>query len=366
MNAFLTHTTGKVIAVGAALFIVTACAAPPAAPPPASAPSQPEATAVPAAPATPEKLTVLCTPQEDWCQAMVKAFQEKTGIQTSYVRLSSGEALAKLRATKDNPEFSVWWGGPADGYVAANAEGLLEPYVSPNAAAIPSNQKDANGVWTGVYVGALGFCSNKEALSKLGVERPNSWNDLLDPKLKGQIAMAHPASSGTAYTAVWTQVTRLGGIDPAFEYLKQLHGNILQYTKSGSAPGQMAGRGEVAVSIIFSHDCVKFADEGMDMLEVSFPEEGTGYEIGGVALVKGAPEPEAAKMWIDWVLTAEAQNLGPTVKAYQLPTNPDAEVSERSVKLAEVKLVDYNFEEAGENRKEITKRFEDEITVAPQ
>lgn len=351
-----------------AMVAIAACAAPS---PAAQAPAQPQQPAAPAtteAPtvAKPDKLTVLCTPQEDWCQAMTKAFQEKTGIQTSYVRLSSGEALAKLRATKDNPEFSVWWGGPADGYVAANAEGLLEPYVSPNAVEIPAAQKDPNGVWTGVYVGALGFCSNKDVLSKLGIDKPTSWEALLDPKLKGQVAMAHPASSGTAYTAVWTQVTRLGSVDAAFDYLKKLHQNILQYTKSGSAPGQMAGRGEVAVSVIFSHDCVKFADEGMDMLEVSFPEEGTGYEIGGVALIKGAPEPEAAKMWIDWVLTAEAQEIGPTVKSYQLPTNPNAKVSERSVKLSEVKLVDYNFNEAGKNRKEITKRFEDEITVAPQ
>jgi iron(III) transport system substrate-binding protein len=360
------------IQIAVASFVASACALPAApptpAPPPASAPSAstPEPAEPKAPAAKPEKLTVLCTPQEDWCQAMTKAFQEQFGIQTSYIRLSSGEALAKLRATKDNPEFSVWWGGPVDTYVAASTEDLLEPYVSPNAAEIPSEYKDPNGLWTGVYVGALGFCSNRDALSKLGVEKPDSWEDLLDPKLKGQVAMAHPASSGTAYTAVWTQVTRLGSVDAAFDYLKQLHQNILQYTKSGSAPGQMAGRGEVAVSVIFSHDCVKFADEGMNMLEVSFAAEGTGYEIGGVALIKGAPEPEAAKIWIDWVLTASAQEIGPTVKSYQLPTNPNAKVSERSVKLSEIKLVNYDFQEAGKNRKAITKRFEDEITTAPQ
>ncbi len=297
---------------------------------------------------------------------MTKTFEEQTGIKTSYVRLSSGEALAKLRATKGNPEFSVWWGGLADTYVAAIAEDLLELYISPNAAAIPDSQKDPNGYWTGVYVGALGFCSKMDVLARLGVDKPTSWDDLLNPALKGQVAMAHPASSGTAYTAVWTQVARLGSIDAAFDYLKKLHENILQYTKSGSAPGQMAGRGEVAVAVIFSHDCVKFADEGMNMLEVSLPEEGTGYEIGGVALIKGAPEPEAARMWIDWVLTASAQEIGPMVKSYQLPTSPEAKVSERSVKLSEVKLVDYDFVEAGKNRKAITQRFEDEITIAPQ
>ncbi len=364
------------------VILLAACAVPsatqpPAAQPPAEQPTTPPQEAAPTqapqaelppaqAPEKSSTLTVLCTPQEDWCQAMTRAFEAETGIKTSYVRLSSGEALARLRAGKDNPEFSVWWGGPADTYVAAKAEGLLEPYISPNAAAIPDSQKDPEGYWTGVYVGALGFCSNRDVLAKLGVEKPDSWDDLLDERLKGQVAMAHPASSGTAYTAVWTQVVRLGSVDAAFDYLKKLHNNILQYTKSGAAPGQMAARGEIAVAIIFSHDCVKFADEGAPMLEVSFPKEGTGYEIGGVALIKGAPEPEAAKMWIDWVLTAKAQEIGATVKSYQLPTNPEAKVSERSVKLSEVKLVDYDFIEAGKSRKAITQRFEDEITVAPK
>ncbi len=111
-----------------------------------------------------DTLTVLCTPQEDWCVAMTQAFQEQTGIATSYVRMSSGESLARLRATADNPEFSVWWGGPADGFIAAAEEGLVEPYESPNAAVIDPHYKDAeNFTWTGVYVGALGFCSTRKS-----------------------------------------------------------------------------------------------------------------------------------------------------------------------------------------------------------
>ena len=154
-----------------------------------------------------DTLTVLCTPQEDWCQAMVQAFQEETGINTSYVRMSSGESLARIRATADNPEFSVWWGGPADAFIAGAEEGLVEPYESPNAAAIPDAYKGENNSWIGVYVGALGFCSNVEILEELGVEPPTSWEDLLDPAYQGMIAMAHPATSGTAFTAFWTVVT---------------------------------------------------------------------------------------------------------------------------------------------------------------
>ena len=313
-----------------------------------------------------ETLTVLCTPQEDWCQVMVAAFQEETGVETNYVRLSSGEALARLRAAADAPEFSVWWGGPADGFVAANEEELIEPYDSPNAADISDENKGEGNVWTGVYVGALGFCSNTQRLGELGVDVPTSWDDLTDPALQGEVAMAHPASSGTAYTAFYTQVQRLGGEDEAMAYMQELHPNILQYTSSGAAPAEMAGRGEVAVSVVFSHDCVRNIDAGFSDLEVSFPDEGTGYEIGGVALIANAPEPNAAKAWIDWSLTPEVQELGAAEAAsFQLATHPDAAVDERSVNLEEVELIEYDFQAAGEARDALTARFEDEVATAP-
>ena len=224
-------------------------------------------------------LTILCGPQEDWCQAMVAAFQEETDIETSYVRMSSGEAFSRLQAEAGSPSFDVWWGGPSEGQMAAYAEGLIEPYIPPNAAQIPDVLKDPDGVWTGIYAGALGFCSNQDLLDELGIDPPTSWEDLLDPALNENIAVADARTSGTAYTFLYTLVA-LRGEDEAFEYLKQVDENIFQYTKSGSSPGRMAAVGEVAVSIIFSHDCVKFREETGANLVVSFPEEGTGYEIG--------------------------------------------------------------------------------------
>ncbi len=335
-----------------------------------------------------DTLTVLCTPQEDWCVAMTEAFEAETGIDTSYVRLSSGEALARIRATQDDPEFSVWWGGPADAFIAATEEGLLEPY-EPELGSIlePEIARGEGGYWHGVYLGVMGFCSNVEFLEELGIEAPTSWEDLLAPELKGNVAMAHPATSGTAFTAFWTVVTLKAdeleaaeaskgyneegaptdaAIDAAFEYFADLHQNILQYTRSGAAPGQMAGNGEIAVAIIFSHDCVKLQQEGFDKVLVNtFPEEGTGFEIGGMGLIKGAPEPEAAKMWIDWALTPEAQSVAATVNSLQLPTNPETPISELSVHLDEVNLIDYNFLAAGANRNDIVERFDADIAPQP-
>jgi len=361
------HTVPVILLLAVALIVAACGSAPTSAPPAPAATSTPAPAPTPTPVPKPEKLNVVCGAFEEWCVAMAHAFEAKTGIKTSYVRMSSGEALARIRASKDNPEFDVWHGGPADAYIAAKNEGLLQAYVSPNAAQVPDNLKDPAGYWTGVYVGALGFCSNKDVLARLGVDVPKSWADLLNPKLKGQVAMAHPGTSGTAFTAFWTQVMLSNGdVDKAFEYFKKLHTNILQYTKSGTASGPMAGRGEIAVAIIFSHDCVKYNEQGMSSLVVSFPSEGTGYEIGGVAIVNGAKNPEAAKMYVDWALTAEAQEIGPTVKSYQLPTNPQAKVSAKSVKLSEVNLVTYDFEKAGANRKAIAERFEAEIAPRPK
>ncbi|EAP99230.1 iron ABC transporter substrate-binding protein [Janibacter sp. HTCC2649] len=314
------------------------------------------------------EVVVACTPQEEQCQAMAAAFTKASGIKTSFVRMSSGEGVARLDAAKSKPEFDVLYGGPSDGHVAAFNAGLIEPYVSPNAAVIPDKYKDKDGKWTGTYVGVLGFCSNKDQLAKAGVAAaPTSWAELLDPKLKNQVAMAHPSTSGTAYTAVWTQMV-LNGMDvtKTFGYLAKLHNNVLQYSKSGSAPGQMAGRGEVAVGVIFSHDCVKYQKEGFDMLESTFPSEGTGYEIGAVSVVKGGPNAENAKKFIDWSLTPDHQNIGPTVGSFQIPTNPDAKITDDMVKLDEVKLVDYDSLAAGEKKKELTAKFDAEVAPAPK
>lgn len=312
-------------------------------------------------------VVIACTPQEEQCQAATAAYTKATGIKAGFVRMSSGEAVARLDAAKSKPEFDVYYGGPSDGHVAAFQAGLTEKYVSPGAAAIPDEYKSADGTWTGIYVGALGFCSNKDALAKVNAPVPMSWADLVKPAYKRNVAMAHPSTSGTSYVAVWTQMV-LNGMDEdkTFDYLSKLHQNILQYPKSGSAPGQMAGRGEVAVGVIFAHDCVKYQKEGFDMLEVSFPSEGTGYEIGAVSLVKNGPNPENGKKFLDWTLTQEHQELGPAAGSFQVPTNPDAAITEDMVDLDSLNLIDYDSEAAGAQRKEITARFDAEVAPQPK
>lgn len=313
------------------------------------------------------KVTVVCGATQEWCEAMTAGFTEDTGIEADFVRLSSGEALARITAGKDNPEFDVWHGGPADGYANAGGQGLLEPYVSPNASAIDEQYRDPNGIWTGVYVGALGFCNNTKVIAEKGASVPKSWQDLLQPQLAKNVVMAHPGTSGTAYTGLWTQVARNGGdVDAAKQYMLKLHANILQYPKTGTAPGQMAARGEIATGIIFAHDCVALQDEGFQDLQVTFPSEGTGYEVGGLGLIKGAHNPVSARKYIDWALTARAQEIPPTARSYQLPTNPDAKVDPRVPDLSKIKLVDYDFAAAGAAKSDLVAWFEADVAQAPR
>src|SRR5687767_2263670 len=144
----------------------------------------------PAQPAAGTELNVLCTPQEQWCQGMKQEFEAKYGITVNYVRMSSGEALARVQAEKDNPQFDIWWGGPIDSFVAAKGEGLLETYESPNVANLtdPEKMKDVDNQWVGVYVGTLGFATNTDWLAaNSGVEAPTSWDELLRPEFTGQL-----------------------------------------------------------------------------------------------------------------------------------------------------------------------------------
>jgi len=332
--------------------------------PPAAATEEPAAATEAPAEITDTELNVLCTPQEQWCQGMKQEFEAKYGITVNYVRMSAGEALARVQAEKDNPQFDIWWGGPIDSYVAAKGEGLLEAYDSPNYANLidPVKMKDVDNQWVGIYVGTLGFATNTEWLAaNPNVEPPKSWDDLLKPEFKGQVMVAHPSSSGTSYTALAT-VLQIRGEEAGWEYLKQYAGQMSQYTKSGAAPAKFVGQGEAAVAIVFSHDIVNEIENNKLPLVLTFPEEGTGYEIGGMALIKGAKHPQAAKLWFDWALTPEAQALGPTFAAYQAPTVTGVELSHPE--LLEVNLIDYDFIWAGEHKKEFVDKFTNEIANA--
>ncbi|WP_417523648.1 ABC transporter substrate-binding protein [Marinovum sp.] len=320
--------------------------------------------------ASAEKLTLYCSAQEDWCQLMARSFEDATGIDVNMTRKSSGETFAQIRAESSNPKGDVWWGGTGDPHLQAAEEGLTEEYMSPMREELHdwaiSQAESAGNRTIGIYSGALGYGYNTELLAANDLPEPACWKDLLKPEYKGHVQMANPNSSGTAYTTLASMV-QIFGEDEGFEFMKGLHKNINQYTKSGSAPIKAAGRGENTIGIVFMHDAVAQAVAGFPVKVVA-PCEGTGYEIGSMSIIKGARNMEEAQKFYDWALSAEAQNLALEVNAFQVPSNTGAQTSDKAPDMSTIKLIDYDFKKYGssDERKRLLQKWDEDVSTLPQ
>ncbi|ASY66097.1 Ferric iron ABC transporter, iron-binding protein (plasmid) [Sinorhizobium sojae CCBAU 05684] len=311
-------------------------------------------------------LNLICSADVVICEQMKGDFEKAhSNIKVNMVRLSSGETYAKVRAEVRNPKTDIWWGGTGDPQLQAASEGLTLEYKSPMLDELQDwakKQAESSGFRTvGVYAGALGWGYNTDIFKSKGIKEPGCWADLLTPELKGEIQIANPNSSGTAYTAL-ASLVQIMGEDQAFDYLKKLNDNVSQYTKSGSAPVKAAARGETALGIVFVHDAVAQIAEGFPVKSVT-PCEGTGYEIGSMSIIKGARNLDNAKIWYDWALTSEAQSRMKDAKSFQLPSNIKAEIPKEAPRFEGIKLIDYDFKAYGdpERRKALLERWDREV-----
>lgn len=315
------------------------------------------------------RLVVYCSGTNALCEEETKAFGDKYNVKTSFIRNGSGSTLAKIDAEKRNPQADVWYGGTLDPQSQAGEMGLLQPYKSPNLAQIMPKFQDPAKVKgnysSAVYIGILGFGVNTDRLKKLGLPEPKCWSDLVNPIYKDEIQIADPQSSGTAYTALATFV-QLWGEDKAFDYLKQLNTNISQYTKSGIAPARNAARGETAIGIGFLHDYSQEKENNAPLTLIA-PCEGTGYEVGGVSIIKGARNLENAKLFVDWALSKEAQEISwQKAQSYQILTNVNADTSPLSLKLNDLNLIDYDMDTYGssEMRNKLINKWVSEVKMS--
>jgi iron(III) transport system substrate-binding protein len=321
-------------------------------------------------PARAESLTLYCAADEAWCQLMAKDFEAETGITVDMTRKSSGEIYAQVKAEAENPKGDIWWAGTGDPHLQAAQEELTEEYESRMMGELHDwavKQAEAGDHRTvGVYSGALGFGYNKDLLAKNNLPEPKCWADLVKPEYKGHIQIANPNSSGTAYTMLAT-IVQLMGEDEGFEYMKALHKNINQYTKSGSAPIKAAGLGETTIGIVFLHDAVAQVAAGFPIVPVA-PCEGTGYEIGSMSIIAGARNEDEARKFYDWALTADVQSRAQTVNSFQLPSNKNATQSPLAPDLSTIKLIDYDFAKYGssEERKRLLSKWDEEVSSLPQ
>ena len=327
------------------------------------------ASALPAA--AQGEVVVYCTVQEEWCRPMVAAFEKATGIKVLMTRKSSGEFYAQIKAEAANPKGDIWWGGTGDPHLQAAEEGLTDPYVSPRLEELQDwavrQAKAAKFRTVGIYACALGYSYNTAELAKRKLPEPKCWADLAKPVYKDDVQVANPNSSGTSYTMLATLV-QIMGEQKAFDFMKAMHKNINQYTKSGAAPARAAATGESLIGITFQHDAVVQAIGGAPVKIVS-PCEGTGYEIGSMSIIKGAKNLANARKWYDWALSPEGQAVGSAAKiSYQVPSNKKAPVPAQAPKLGDIKLIDYDFVKYGSSaeRTRLLKKWDDEVSKLPK
>ena len=317
------------------------------------------------------KLTLYCSVEIDVCEMLEQAYEKETGTKVAMTRASSGETFAKIKAEASNPKGDVWFGGTGDPHLTAAQENLTEKYKSVHfndlLPAAQNQAKNADFKSVGIYVGALGFGYNKDLLAKKGLPAPKSWMDLTKPIYKGEIQVANPNSSGTAYTTLAT-ILQIFGEDKGWDYMKKLHANINTYTKSGSAPIKATGRGENLIGICFQHDGVKQTKKGLPVVTVS-PAEGTGYEVGSMSIIAGARNMKEAKKFYDLALSPAIQTMVFTSgKSLQVPSNTKAKADPDAPDLSTINLIDYNFKVYGDKstRASLLSKWDNDVSVIPR
>lgn len=312
-----------------------------------------------------ESLNVYTIWPEPYSRPMFKAFTEQTGIKINFLRFSSGEALARIIAEKGNPKIDVLFGGPIETFAAGVEKGVFEKYVPPTAKTLPARFKSAEGEWTAIADDPLVFMTNKKFLAEHKLQAPTSWNDLLDPAYKNMLQMADARTSGTAVTRIFSilEIYHRNETE-AFDYMKKLRQNVQTYTKSGGGGTVPIGLGQAAGGIFFIVDALETQNKGYDVA-ISFPKEGIGASAEGIALIKGAKNPDAGKKLIDWATSAKMQSLLEPNKIGFVPANPEVKMSPAVAKLlSTAKIIQIDDAYAGQNRERIVKKWVDEVLPA--
>ena len=194
------------------------------------------------------------------------SLRENSGIHVKFIRFSSGEALARVIAEKNNPQIDVLFGGPVETFTAGQAQGIFESYTPPGAADLPARFKDKGGAWTAIADDPLVFMTNTAFLKQNNLQAPASWDDLLNPAYKNMLQMADARTSGTAVTRIFSVLqVHNRNEDEAFAYMKKLRQNVQLYTKSGGGGTLPVGLGQAGGGIFFIVDALVTRRKGYDV-----------------------------------------------------------------------------------------------------
>jgi iron(III) transport system substrate-binding protein len=314
------------------------------------------------APAAAQTVNAYSIWPENWARPMFEEFEKATGIKVNFLRFSSGEALARIIAEKNNPQVDVLFGGPVETHAAGIKEGVFESYKPPNFNRLAPRFKHSDGQWVAIADDPLVFMSNNKFLKENGLRPPASWNDLLNPAYKNMLQMADARTSGTAVTRIFS-ILEVNGRDEtkAFDYMRKLRPNVQLYTKSGGGGTLPVGLGQAGAGIFFIVDALDTKAKGYDVT-ISFPRDGIGTSAEAIALIKGAKNAAAGKKLIDWATSPAMQSLFAKYKINFVPAHPEVAVEPSLAEvLKDAKIFPIDSDYAGANRGRIVNRWINEV-----
>lgn len=244
-------------------------------------------------------LHVLCSNNYESCAALVESYEQHTETKVKLVRLPTSKALDKLTASASTPEFDVFIGGPAEAYERARKLDLIQPHQLQTSA----DPRFSTEYWIGTYGGILAFCIDPKHIDPQFA--PHSWQELISAELSRSIALPSPLSSGTAATMLDTIKAIYPNERDFVQYLRQLHQNTLTYTDSGTNLVDLVADGRASIAVTFAPYCQSFKARQMQTI---YPKDGTSYEIGAAAIVKGG-DFAAAQKFLKFAVSDSGQAL---------------------------------------------------------
>jgi iron(III) transport system substrate-binding protein len=192
-----------------------------------------------------------------------------------------------------------------------------------------------------------------------GKPMPKTWDDLLDADLKGKLDVPDPVKTGGGYIFLADQVFRFGrDEEKAMDFMKKLHPNVGQYVGTSPQGIALVGQGQFLMGPNWGHDILTAANEGQPVQFVA-PED-TANEVGAVSIIKGGPNTEAAKSFVDWVLTKEAGELNVKL-SNRLSVLKNVPPASGAPTLESVKVVDYDRQWATDNKDRLLRKWQSAV-----
>ena len=242
--------------------------------------------------------------------------QKAASLNIQQVSGGTGSLMKRIQAESKNPRGDVLWSG-GFGTLGAYRE-LLEPYKSPDLAAIPAEFRGPGNLWVGTNVHVMVLMVNERQLK--GVAAPTTWSDLMKPEWKGKFAITDPSKSATAYMLVYGLLKQFGK-----DGLEKIAANAVVTSSSGTTYKGVAS-GEYAVGLTLEYAAQEYVAGGQKEIKLVYPTEGSYLAPEGMFIVKGAKNMEAAKTLYNGLLSKEVQEAL-LKKNFRRPTRTDVAVS---------------------------------------